>query len=123
MVQMTYMLPAKSAVGVVATRQPAADENSQAIPPRDILLLHPDGRLGLYVGSQPIATVALDLAPSAAATARSHMISRADTDASSPTGGPLSMVLPPWCLYVTIYLFIPAYQAVSSVAVVRLPYD
>lgn len=87
MVQMAFMLPAKSAVGIVATRKPVTDDGSEAIPPRDILLLHPDGRLGLYVGSQPVATVALDLAPSAAAAALSHVISMADTDASSPTGG------------------------------------
>lgn len=118
MVQMTFMLPAKSAVGVVATRQPAADEKSDAIPPRDILLLHPDGRLGLYVGSQPIATVTLDLAPSAAAAARSHVISRADTDVSSPTGDPF-----PWCVYVEIYVSMPAYQAPSLLVYASLTAD
>ena len=78
------MLPAKSAVGIVATRGLAKDPAADVVPPRDILLLHPDGRLGLYVGSQAIATVALDTPSS---TTSSHT-SKEDLDMASPAGVP-----------------------------------
>lgn len=63
-VEVAFSLPAVAVAAVTATlhsnaRQAGSDSSGRSVPPRDLLVLQPDGRLGLYAGRHRLCTVAL----------------------------------------------------------------
>ena len=57
-VEVAFSLSAVSVAAVAATRG-GRQQGSHGVGPRDLLLLHPDGRLALYVGSRFVCNVAI----------------------------------------------------------------
>ena len=68
-VEVACTLPALAIAAVCATRRADAASLPHSVPPRDLLVLLPDGRLALYVGALQACTVTL---PAAAGVAGQH---------------------------------------------------
>jgi len=66
LVQVAFSVDAIAAAAVQSTRAPLDTAAHTAMPLRDILILHPTGRLSLYIGSRHVCNVAVCPEPDAA---------------------------------------------------------